>query len=270
VVSVLVCFLLCFCRGPCVPWSRSLRFLTIVGCWSLCILGLTELWYKLHERAEKPPQRWYASLPTTNPSFKTIRLSPGKLALLKSDEIVTGTWKQEDGSEWSVFFLRWNSKSAASVMRARGHRPDVCLPAAGFREISNLPIEYFQAGALMLPFQRYTYERSGQLLQVFYCLWEDGDEAPRGLRLPKGPLRIANRVQLASYGKRRLGQQTLEIVVSGAENFQKADQQVRSRLPELVHLELAQTSSRARSRAGMIHFSTHTAGRGAGGSGQGT
>ena len=88
--------------------------------------------------------------------------------------------------EWTVFFLRWNPKSVPSVIRARGHRPDVCLPAAGFREVSNLPIEYFEAGPLKLPFQRYIYEANRQLLYVFFCLWQDGDEAQRAMPLRKG------------------------------------------------------------------------------------
>jgi exosortase len=217
-------------------WSPGFRYLLALGCWSVCFVALTELWFVAHERAEKPPQRWYASLPVTNPGFKPVELSPLMLGFLKSDEITTGTWKQDDGSEWSAFCLRWNAKSVPSVIRARGHRPEACLPAAGFREIANLPIEYFQAGPLKLPFQRYTYEAGGQFLYVFFCQWQDGDEAPRGLRLPRGQLAVADRLQLASQGKRRMGQQTLEIVVSGCENFQKAEREVRSRLPELIRL----------------------------------
>jgi exosortase len=217
-------------------WSRSHRYLLALGFWSVCFVVLTEVWYLAHERAERPAQRWYASLPASNPGFKTVELSSLMLHFLRCDEITTGTWKQDDGSEWTAFFLRWNPKSVPSIIRARGHRPGACLPSAGFREIVNLPIQYFDAGPLKLPFQRYTYEANGQLLYVFFCQWQDGDEAPRGLRLPKGPLEVAHRVQLACQGKRRLGQQTLEIVVSGCESFQKAEQQVRSRLPEMIRL----------------------------------
>ncbi|MGO8931010.1 MAG: exosortase/archaeosortase family protein [Limisphaerales bacterium] len=219
-------------------WSPGFRYLLALGCWSVCFVALTELWYVAHERAEKPPQRWNASLPVTNSTFKTVELTPPVLALLRNDESITGTWRQQNGMEWTVFFLRWNAKSVPSVIRARGHRPDVCLPAAGFREISSLPIEYFEAGPLKLPFQRYIYEANRQLLYVFFCLWQDGDEAQRGMHLHKG-LRLpsfADRLLLAGQGKRRLGQQTLELVVSGCENFQQAEQQVRSGLPELIRL----------------------------------
>jgi hypothetical protein len=225
-----------------------LRFLKVVGCWAVCVLGLTELWYVAHERVGKPPQHWSATLPATNSTFQTVALTPQVLASLKADETITGTWRQPDGIEWAVYFLRWHPNSVPSVIRARGHRPDVCLPAAGLREVSHLPIEYFEAGPLKLPFQRHIYEANQQSLYVFYCLWQDGDEALRGRSMVKGlrVLSIPERLQLASQGRRRLGQQTLEIVVSGCVDFQAAQRALQQRLPELVRLEPAQTSRRAK------------------------
>jgi exosortase/archaeosortase family protein len=164
----------------------ALRFLKVAGCWAVCVLGLTELWYVAHERVGKPPQHWSATLPATNSTFQTVALTPQVLASLKADESITGTWGQPDGMEWAVYFLRWNPNSVPSVIRARGHRPDVCLPGAGLREVSNLPVEYFEAGPLKLPFQRYIYEANQQSLYVFYCLWQDSDEAQQGRSMVKG------------------------------------------------------------------------------------
>lgn len=225
--------------------------MAVVGFWSLCVLGLTELWYQAHERAGKPPQQWHVSLPAANSTFQTVALTPRVLASLKADETITGTWRQPDGAEWSVFFLRWNPNSVPSLIRARGHRPDVCLPAAGLREVSNLPIQYLDAGPLKLPFQRYIYEANQQSLYVFYCLWQDGDEDLRGMRMQKGlrVLSIPERLQLALQGKRRLGQQTLEIAISGCTTMADAERALQQRLPELVRLDPAQPSRRAERKA---------------------
>jgi exosortase/archaeosortase family protein len=229
-------------------FSSPRPFLTVAGCWAVCVLGLTELWYIAHEHVRKPPQRWSVILPATNSTFQTVALTPQVLASLKADENITGTWRQPDGIEWAVYFLRWNPNSVPSVIRARGHRPDRCLPNAGLREVSNLPIEYFEAGPWKLPFQRYIFEANQQSLYVFYCLWQDGDEAQQGMHIVKGlrVLSIPERLQLAWQGKRRLGQQTLEIVVSGCVDFQAAERAFQQRLPELVRLEPAQPSRRAK------------------------
>ena len=228
--------------------SPALRFMAAAGCWAVCVLGLTELWYVAHERVGKPPQRWSVTLSAANSTFQTAALTPQVLASLKADENITGTWRQPDGIEWVVYFLRWNPNSVPSVIRARGHRPDRCLPNAGLREVSNLPIEYFEAGPLKLPFQRYIYEANQQSLYVFYCLWQDGDEAQWGMRMQKGlrVLGIPERLQLAWQGRRRLGQQTLEIVVRGCVDFQAAERALQQRLPELVRLEPARPSRRAK------------------------
>jgi hypothetical protein len=220
-----------------------------VGFWSVCVIALTEFWYVAHERAGKPPQQWHVSLPAANSTFQTVTLAPRVLASLKADETITGTWRQPDGTEWAVYFLRWNPKSVPSLIRARHHRPDACLPNAGLREISNLPIEYFEVGPLKLPFERYIYEANQQVLYVFYCLWQDGDEDLRGMRMQKGlrVLSIPERLELARQGKRRLGQQTLEIVVSGCVDFQEAERAFQQRLPELVRLDSAQPGRRAKS-----------------------
>jgi hypothetical protein len=228
--------------------------MAVAGFWSLCVLGVTELWYQAHERAGKPPQQWHVSLPAANSTFQTVALTPRVLASLKADESITGTWRQPDGTEWSVFFLRWNPNSVPSVIRARGHRPDVCLPAAGLREVANLPIQYLEAGPLKLPFQRFIYEANQQSLYVFYCLWQDGDDDLRGMRMQKGlrVLSIPERLQLARQGRRRLGQQTLEIVVSGCVDFQEAERAFQQQLPELVCPDPAPPSPRAERKASSL------------------
>ena len=157
---------------------------------------------------------------------------------MRNDSSITGTWKENDGSEWTVFFLRWNAKSMPSVMRARTHRPEVCLPMAGFREISISTLEYFQAGAFKLPFRKYIYEANGKILYVFFCLWQDGDDQQQGklAKAARDHLGIADRLDWARRGRRRLGQQTTEIVLSGYTSLQEAEKEVRRRLPQLIRV----------------------------------
>ena len=47
----------------------------------------------------------------------------------------------------------------------------------------------------------------------------------------------ADRLKLALAGRRRLGQQTLEIILTGYASLEKADQEVRKRLPQLIIME---------------------------------
>src|SRR5205085_2375416 len=185
---------------PCLR-GFSRRFLISVGCCSLMLIVLTEVWYRCHALGASGQHQWSATLPAKKNSFQEIGILPSVAKSLRYDKGVNGKWREEDGSEWTVYFFHWNPKSMESVIRARGHRPDICLPAVGFRQVSSFGVDYFQAGALRLPFQKYTYEADGRFVYVFFCLWQDGDEEQSGMRT----LGVADRLKWAFAGRRRLG-----------------------------------------------------------------
>ena len=214
--------------------SPALRpYLLVVGCWALLCLLATELWYRSHESKTAGAFYWSVALPETNRSFQKIELPPRSLKLLAFDQGATGRWPGEDGSEWTLYFFRWNPRSVESVIHARLHRPDVCLPAAGLRQVAESKLALFGAGRLQLPFRSYTYESGGKTLYVFFCQWEDGAENQRGLQDSKG----ADRLQSALTGRRHLGQQTLELILSGYASLELAEAALRLRLPELIRLD---------------------------------
>src|SRR5262249_47378412 len=89
---------------------------------------------------------------------------------------------------------------------------------------------------LELPFREYVFETSGTLLFVFHCLWENGAVKQTGFGVSK----YLDRLEAVLQGKRRLGQQTLELIVSGYQDMPTAETAVRQRLPTLIRLEAAQ------------------------------
>jgi exosortase len=214
------------------------RFLAAVGCWALLVVTFTEVWYRVHEKKDQGLFYWSVALPEAKPSFEKIDLPPRSLKLLAFDSSATARWRETAGTEWSVFFFRWNPRSIQSVIQARLHRPDVCLPAAGLREVSEMGIQYFEVGTLKLPFRRYVYELEGRLLYVFFCQWEDGAENQDGLEAS----RQADRLRSVLAGRRILGQQTLEIILTGCDSLQKAEAELRMGLPELILPETARAN----------------------------
>jgi len=219
--------------SPCLAPVALRRFLLLVGCYSLCLVVFTELWYRFHEANQTDPRQWTAVLPVTRAGFQNVELLPREIKSLKYDHALSGKWREENGTEWTAYFFRWNPKSMESVIRARGHRPDVCLPAAGFRQVLSSRLAYFQAGSFKVPFQEFSYDADGRRLYVFFCLWQDGDDEQKGMR----SVSTSDRLQLALDGRRRIGQQTLELILTGCDNLETAEKQVRQRLPELIHAE---------------------------------
>lgn len=215
-----------FCFGN---WRR---YAAAVGCWSLLCLLATELWYRSHEVKDTGVFHWTASFPTNLPAYREIDLPPRTKALIGSDLTKTGSWAGGDGFQWTVYFFRWNPTSIQNLLRARVHRPERCLPAAGLQLVTDDGVEKFAAGGLQLPFQQSTYESGGKTLHVFFCQWEDGNEKQGGVWGSK----LADRIRSVLVGRRKLGQQTMEVILTGPDSLKEAAQALRNLLPSLVNV----------------------------------
>ena len=161
-------------------------------------------------------------------------MPPRSLKLLAFDEGASGKWAQ-DGVEWSAHFFRWKPSSVQSVIHSRLHRPEICLPASGLRQLGDSELVTFDVAPLKIPFRKYTFGAEGRSMYVFFCQWEDGAEQQTGMQASKQ----ADRLQSVLSGRRMVGQQTLEIILGGCDSLDKAEQAVRSRLPDLIKLDAA-------------------------------
>lgn len=211
-----------------------------VGCWSLCVLVLNEMWYRSHELKNTGDFHWSVALPESNPTFRKIDMAPRTLHLLKFDVGATGTWQQGDGSQWTLYFFRWLPRSIGSVIQSRIHRPDECLPAAGLEQVSDAGIKYFAVGKLKLPFRRYAYLEDGKPLFVFFCQWEDGSEKQLGLQGSNQ----TDRLRSVLVGRKVVGNQSLELLVAGYAKLEEADQALAQYLPAIIRLDDQPLASR--------------------------
>jgi hypothetical protein len=208
------------------------KYLLAIGCWSLFILLFNEIWYRAHSSRSEGTYFWSANFPTNSPSFAPVEINARSQRLLRYDTGMAAKWKDDDGTEWSGFFFRWNPKSIGSIISARQHRPDICLPAAGLRQVADAGLDDFPAEGLKLPFRKYTYDSNGSPVHVFFCQWEDGAEQQGGMWASAK----SDRIRAALIGRRHLGQQSLEFIVSGYPSLMEAEQALRRRLPRLVRV----------------------------------
>jgi exosortase len=214
------------------PSSFPRRFLLACGLWSLLCIGATEAWYRAHETDPAQTVRWSAQFPTNSPTAHKMWIDKEIRQVLKFDQGDGLSWEESDGTKWSASCFRWRAGEATSRMSARDHRPEICLPSRGYKVKSDLGILLLPAHGLELPFRAYVFEEEGRVLYVFFCLWEDGAEKQSGL----GRSKYLDRLDSVLAGKRRLGQQTLEIVVSGYPDMAEAERALRQRLPSLVQV----------------------------------
>jgi hypothetical protein len=153
--------------------------------------------------------------------------------LLSADISTTGTWTEPGGSQWSLYFFRWMPRSVKSVIQSRVHRPEVCLAASGLRQVGGSSMVEIHADRFRIPFRKYTYEAEGRPLYVFFCQWEDGPEQQSGM----GASKQEDRLRSVLNGRKCLGQQTLEIIITQCHSLEAAERELRQRLPELLAAE---------------------------------
>jgi hypothetical protein len=92
-----------------------------------------------------------------------------------------------------------------------------------------------EIGGMPLAFRTYLFDWNGTTLHVFYLIWEDGNREvdPTILRQDWSGI---SRLQRVWFGQRNLGQQTLEIVLSGATSEEEARTTLQAELGKIVQI----------------------------------
>jgi exosortase len=230
--------------GPLVSCFSSPRlFLTAAGLWALCIVGLTEAWYRAHDLSPVQPVHWWVNYPTNLPSFREVSIPDSTRKLLKYDQCASGAWSETNGPVWQAYCCRWLPGDPTARMSALGHRPEYCLTGSGHDLKADLGTKYIQVAGLELPFHAYVFNENQRRLYVFFCLWEDGAEKQSGF----GRSKYSDRLRSVLTGRRGLGQQTMEVAISGCATKDDAERVFQQRLPELVRQESAKSAVPGRS-----------------------
>ena len=176
----------------------------------------------------QPAAGWTINWPERAPGFRNLPIDEGVRATLRFDEGRQVSWvptlttdTARPGSERCfLFFFRWN-RGGSSVVRARAHRPDICLPAAGWKQQGDGRVRDFRVGDnLDLPFRQVDFVNTNGATSAhtFFCLQEDlrTNESRSDLRLREGlqpDWSLPARLRAVRNGVRNTGQQVVEFVV---------------------------------------------------------
>jgi len=217
-------------RLPLAP--RWIGVLTLI--WLVSSAVAVEAWYRFHETKLVATTHWNVAWPTQNPSFKKTSLPENSLAILRCSQSEAASWEDEQSNQWSAFLLRW-APGKNSVQLAKGHRPDICFPAAGAQMVGDFGQRTFSVGELQMTFRHQTFEMTDKLAHVFYCLWADRASHDPTPLLEDGSQ--ASRFQAVAVGERNLGQQVLEIVIAGPRSHDEAVVAMTDALPCLIQIE---------------------------------
>ena len=212
---------------PALPRWPGIAALAWLGA---CLLA-TEAWYRIHESNLIPNPRWSVAWPAESAQFKKTAVPEESLAILRCSDSEAAAWQDDEGNQWSAFMLRWNPGKNSEQL-AKGHRPEICFPAAGAKLVEDFGRTNLQIGGLEMPFRHESFASGDKLLHVFYCLTSDRRAPDQSVLTEDGSRN--SRLQAVWDGKRNLGQQVLEIVIQGPGSSDEAVSTLKAQLPNLI------------------------------------
>jgi hypothetical protein len=186
-------------------------------------------------------ERWTVRWPESAPGFRDVRIDTGMQSTLRYDQGRQVAWSvpqlvpaatAESAPICSMYFFRWNP-GGASILRARAHRPDLCLPNVGWRQVSDHGARnYLVAGKFALPFRHFSFARNSSredrwgFAEAFSCMREDFFHAGKQQfdlnRQTPTDWMPSDRWRAVVSGLRNPGQQVLELVFISSEALDPA------------------------------------------------
>ena len=201
-----------------------------LAAWVLFVAVGTELWYR---SAPAPNSAWWrVEWPEKKTAFAEIPLSSA-VKEMAFDVGRQAHWREDDGTLWTMFHFRWLPGLATTRIAARWHNPDICLVAAGFKRVAEYEPAIVQKGDVALVFRTYRFDAHDRSHYVFFCVWEDRRNPDEELR-PPDEWNPSSRIRAVLDRKRHLGQQVLEVVISGIEDEAAARAAFEARIPALL------------------------------------
>jgi hypothetical protein len=198
------------------PW----RWATGLGAWVLFTVLGAEVWYRSHET--KDAHHWSVVWPVFKRDFSDVTIPKREADALACDEGHGAARANADGSRWMAFFFKWAEGPTRSRILARMHRPENCLPAAGYKLREDRGTITVKAKNLLIPFHALDFEYAGDQVYVFFCVWEDRSKQSERPRIQDEWNQFA-KLESVLLGERNLGQQVFEIVIFGYNKPEEAE-----------------------------------------------
>lgn len=218
--------------APALLSALPLRLCSTLLVWFLIQEAAVESWYRWHE-PKWPGWSWSIQWPEQAKDFHRFTIPERSRRLLLCDDSQAARWTETDGSDWSVYWNRWNPGNPQAEV-AKVHRPDVCLNSEGAIMDRDLGVHRIAVSGQELPFHCYTFRMGEKTRFVFFCLCEERPNQPALISNPQ--FEETDMFQRAWEGRRHIGQQSLEIAVTGTHSERSAQEAFTARLKQMMQI----------------------------------
>ena len=212
-----------------------LRWITCGIFWMLAVHIMSDAWYRSREGKRPTSIEWDLRWPEQSKSFRFTEVPHEARSILRYTSGKSAKFDWNDGSLWQVYFFHW-APGRSSAQLATMHRPEVCLPAIGYKFVEQVEPVGMPISAVTIPFTGSLFECDGSRVYVYRCLWEDFP-VTGVTRNRNFDMSIRGRLLAAWYGRRNLGQRLLQVAITGMSSEQQARDHLQRRLTDLIVLK---------------------------------
>lgn len=214
-------------------YLRLNRFGSLLILWLALVEGGVGLWYHIRESHLQPGPAWSVNFPVKDPTYKELPMTTADHELLQFDSGQQGQWQESDGTSWQAFYFNWLPGRVAGYL-AKRHTPDICITATGYTMTAGPELTVLNVHGVDLPMRHYIFSSSSGPLQVYQCHWEAGlskeyytaDESSR-----------FNLIRGVWAGRGNRGQKVLEIIITGYNDPELAQQALVRQLDKIVKVD---------------------------------
>lgn len=207
------------------------RAVIALGCWLFFIEGFSEIWFRSRENISHSAPQWVLTWPGEGEATE-IQIPAEAADLLHYNEGRAISWRDDEGKQWNLFFLKWMPGRTAALF-VKIHRPEICLPASGLTGVGEPRSQLLEVNGVALPTRAYRFQDRQVPLHVYYCYW-DGTVFRDTQQMIEEDWTVRGRLYRSWTGKREQGAQTLEMAVWGHASDEAADAALKKQLARLI------------------------------------
>lgn len=212
--------------------SVGTGWLSFALIWVCAVYFVSNAWYGMREGKRPAPVAWDVRWPAPGSAFQFTEVPHETRSILRYTAGKSANFSWNDGTAWQVFFFHW-APGRSSVQLATMHRPEVCLPAIGYKFIEPTQPVGIPLASESIPFTGSLFDCNGSKVYVYRCLWEDFP-IPELTRNRNFDMSVRGRLLAAWYGRRNLGQRMLQVAMMGMANEEEARTELKSKLANLI------------------------------------
>lgn len=200
--------------------------------WMLGVYGFSEGWYRFREGGRKHCVEWRIEWPSEGADFRFQAVPDEVRSILRYSEGASAVMNWPDGKSWNIYSLSWEPGRSSSQL-ATMHRPDICMPAAGYKMLSKAEPLTVPTKGIVLVFDGSVFQARNEPMYVYRCLWEE-EAMSVGAQSKGFDMSISGRLLSAWCGRRNLGQKLIQIGITGASNELEAREHLAKRLGSFI------------------------------------